>query len=146
MKLTKVQIEQLKKMISKKGYVHIDVQYEILDHVACKIEELLEEGPTLSLEDAFRKVHSSFGIFGFSTLEESYTKSIHARVKKVFLARDERIPYLLSNPIPHSTRTFDLPSFGSFERSQSLGSYFIRLSNLDLIGFHWFLLAQVSKA
>jgi hypothetical protein len=84
MKLTKEQIEQVKRMISKKGYVHIDVQYEILDHVACKIEELLEERPTLSLEDAFRKVHSSFGIFGFSTLEESYMKSIQSRVRKYF--------------------------------------------------------------
>lgn len=84
MKLSKDQIEQLKRMISKKGYVFIDVQYEILDHVACKIEELLEEHPTLSLEDAFRKVHSSFGIFGFSTLEESYMRSIQSRVKKYF--------------------------------------------------------------
>lgn len=34
MKLTKTQIEQLKTLISKKGYPEIDVQYEILDHVA----------------------------------------------------------------------------------------------------------------
>jgi hypothetical protein len=80
MKLSKQQIEQLKPMISKKGYPEIDVQYEILDHVACKVEELLEENPKMSLPDAFHKVHASFGIFGFSGLEESYKGLIQKRL------------------------------------------------------------------
>lgn len=80
MKLTKDQIEQLKKLISYKGYPEVDVQYEILDHVACKVEELIEENPKLSLPDAFQKVHASFGIFGFSELEESYKKMIEKRL------------------------------------------------------------------
>ncbi|GHB34519.1 hypothetical protein [Mongoliitalea lutea] len=82
MKLTKDQIEQLKKMISRKGYPFIDVQYEILDHVACKIEELMAGDPKISLETAFAKVHASFGIFGFSGLEESYVKLIEKRFKR----------------------------------------------------------------
>lgn len=81
MKLSKDQIKQLKKLISYKGYPEIDVQYEILDHVACKIEDLLEEHPSLNLEEAFRKVHASFGIFGFSSLEESYKKAIEKRMR-----------------------------------------------------------------
>ncbi|EKB49653.1 hypothetical protein [Cecembia lonarensis] len=80
MKLNKAQIEQLKKLISYKGYPEIDVQYEILDHVACKVEVLMEENPKLSLPDAFQKVHASFGVFGFSTLEESYKKMIEKRL------------------------------------------------------------------
>lgn len=80
MKLTKAEIEQLKKLISYKGYPEIDVQYEILDHVACKVEELMESNPKLTLPDAFQKVHASFGIFGFSTLEESYKKMIEKRL------------------------------------------------------------------
>ncbi|MGY6520369.1 MAG: hypothetical protein ACXIUD_01480 [Mongoliitalea sp.] len=82
MKLSKDQIEQLKKMISYKGYPLIDVQYEILDHVACKIEELMVQDPKLSLEAAFAKVHASFGIFGFSSLEESYEKTIQQKATK----------------------------------------------------------------
>lgn len=82
MKLTRDQIDQLKKLISYKGYPEIDVQYEILDHVACKVEALLDENPKLGVDDAFRKVHSSFGIFGFSTLEESYKKAIEKRILK----------------------------------------------------------------
>ncbi|WP_191322065.1 hypothetical protein [Algoriphagus aquimarinus] len=84
MKLSPDQISILKKLISYKGYPEIDLQYEILDHVACKIEVLLEEKPTLSLDDAFRKVHSEFGIFGFSDLAESYTKSIERRYRIFF--------------------------------------------------------------
>jgi Ca2+/Na+ antiporter len=81
MKLDKDQIEQLKKLISYKGYPQVDVQYEILDHVACKVEVLMEKNPKLSLADAFRKVHASFGIFGFSELEESYKGMIEKRLR-----------------------------------------------------------------
>lgn len=84
MKLSPSQIATLKKLISCKGYPEIDLQYEILDHVACKVEVLLEEKPTLTLDDAFRKVHSDFGIFGFSDLAESYTKSIERRYRRYF--------------------------------------------------------------
>lgn len=84
MKLSPSQITSLKKLISYKGYPEIDLQYEILDHVACKVEVLLEEKPTLSLDDAFRKVHSEFGIFGFSDLAESYIKSIEKRYRRFF--------------------------------------------------------------
>jgi hypothetical protein len=52
--------------------------------VACKVEVLLEENPKLALDDAFRKVHSEFGIFGFSDLAESYTKSIEKRYRGFF--------------------------------------------------------------
>ncbi len=84
MKLSPSQITTLKKLISYKGYSEIDLQYEILDHVACKVEVLLEEKPTLSLDDAFRKVHGEFGIFGFSDLAESYTKNIEKRYRRFF--------------------------------------------------------------
>lgn len=85
MNLSPSQIAQLKKLISYKGYPEIDVQYEILDHVACKVEVLLDENPNLSLDDAFRKVHSEFGIFGFSDLADSYRKSIEKRFWKNYL-------------------------------------------------------------
>lgn len=81
MKLDKDQIDQLKKLISYKGYPQVDVQYEILDHVACKVEVLMEENPKLSLPDAFRKVHASFGVFGFAGLEDSYKGLIEKRLR-----------------------------------------------------------------
>ena len=84
MKLTKDQITTLKKLISYKGYPEIDLQYEILDHVACKVEEMLDKNPSLALDDAFRMVHSEFGVFGFLDLAESYTKSIEKRYQRFF--------------------------------------------------------------
>lgn len=79
MKLSSDQIITLKKLISVKGYEEIDVQYEILDHVACRVEVLMEENPKLTLDHAFRKVHSEFGIFGFSELADSYRESIRKK-------------------------------------------------------------------
>lgn len=79
MKLSPDQITLLKKLISHKGYEEIDVQYEILDHVACRMEILIEENPKLALEDAFRKAHSEFGIFGFADLADSYRESIRKK-------------------------------------------------------------------
>ncbi len=84
MKLNKDQIARLKKLTSYKGYPQIDVQYEILDHVACRVEELMNQNSGLSLDEAFSKVHSEFGVFGFSELEESYKKSIQTKVLKNF--------------------------------------------------------------
>jgi hypothetical protein len=76
MNLSLDQISTIKKLISFKGYEEIDVQYEILDHLACRIEVLMDENPKLTLEDAFRKAHSEFGIFGFADLADSYRESI----------------------------------------------------------------------
>ena len=117
MKLNQTQIEQLEKLISYKGYTEIDVQYEILDHVACEMEKLMEENPKLSLDDAFRKVHASFGIFGFSTLEESYKKMIEKRVwgyywnalKEFILSYRIAFPLLLAIVIFQSSILLNAP-------------------------------------
>lgn len=77
--LSSDQITSLKKLISSKGYEEIDVQYEILDHVACRIEVLMTENPKMSLDDAFRKTHSEFGIFGFADLADSYREGIRKK-------------------------------------------------------------------
>ncbi len=79
MKLSHDQVSTLKKLISYKGYEEIDVQYEILDHVACRIEVLLDENPKLTLDEAFRKSHSEFGVFGFADLADSYRENIRKR-------------------------------------------------------------------
>lgn len=79
MNLSTDQITTLKKLISFKGYEEIDVQYEILDHVACRIEVLMDENPKLTLEDAFQKTHAEFGIFGFADLADSYRESIRKK-------------------------------------------------------------------
>lgn len=76
MKLSAEQLTQIKSWISKRGFTHTDVQYEILDHVASAIEDKMEENPKLSLEKAFEEVHKSFGVFGFQTFEESIASKL----------------------------------------------------------------------
>lgn len=86
MNLSPYQITTLKKLISYKGYEETDVQYEILDHVACRVEVLMAENPQLSLDEAFRKTHSEFGIFGFSDLADSYREGIRKKFRSRFWA------------------------------------------------------------
>lgn len=63
--LTKEEIDKLFKFVKSK-YVHfIDVQYEIVDHLASAIEEKQEEDSSLSFDRALREVYSKFPITGF---------------------------------------------------------------------------------
>lgn len=141
MKLTNSQIEQLKSWISKKGYPEVDVQYEILDHVACRIERLQEENPKLSLESAFQKVHAEFGVFGFSSLEESYKKMIEKRLRGYFwqeiqallLSARVLIPFVLTFAFFQSA--FLLERLFGF---QECGLALIGFGFLILMAFWWY--------
>jgi len=82
MALTKDQIEQIKKFIHSRGFTHIEVEMEILDHVASAVEEKLAKEPSKPIEKAIKEVHASFGPLGFSTFEDSFHKSFrqHYRI------------------------------------------------------------------
>lgn len=143
MKLSPSQITILKKLISYKGYPEIDLQYEILDHVACKVEALLDEKPTLALDDAFRKVHGEFGIFGFSDLAESYTKSIERRYQSFF--REEFKSLFLSYKIIYPTAialiiywlSLNTRPFGYELNLPIWGGIFIVIGLVFIIGKYW---------
>ena len=75
MKLTTEQIEQIKQFIHSRGFTYIEVEMEILDHVASAVEGKLEKEPKKPIEQAIREVHKSFGPLGFSTFEDSFHKS-----------------------------------------------------------------------
>ena len=83
--LTEEQIEKLFKFVKSK-YVHfIDVQYEIVDHLASAIEEKQEENPTMSFDRALREEYSKFPITGFATMTaEKHTALTRFWYKKVF--------------------------------------------------------------
>ncbi len=72
MKLTTQQLAEIKTFIKKKGYPEPDIQMELLDHLACGIEERMETG--IPFEKAFRETYNNFGIFGFSDFVEGITK------------------------------------------------------------------------
>jgi len=104
---------------------------------------MLEENPKLSLDDAFRKVHSEFGIFGFSDLAESYTKTIEKRYYRFFweefktLFTSYRISYptgvvLLLYWLSANTRPF------GFEVSLPIWAGIFFISSLIFVSlFYW---------
>lgn len=84
MKLSKQQLDLIKTFISKKGFVYADVQLEIIDHVANAIQDKLEGNSKLNFEEALHQVHASFGIFGFSVLEDSMISGMNKRYNRIF--------------------------------------------------------------
>ncbi|TCZ67191.1 hypothetical protein [Flaviaesturariibacter aridisoli] len=66
MELTAEQVEILFAFTRKK-YVHwYDLQAEVVDHLASRIEECSAKDPSLSFETALQKVYKEFGLFGFA--------------------------------------------------------------------------------
>ncbi|RYY90157.1 MAG: hypothetical protein EOO15_03680 [Chitinophagaceae bacterium] len=66
MQLTPEQIDALF-AFTRKRYVHwYDLQSELADHLASRIEEEWVKDPSLSFDAALGKVYKAFGIFGFA--------------------------------------------------------------------------------
>jgi hypothetical protein len=63
--LSKEEIEKLFKFVKSKYVHYIDVQYEIVDHLASAIEELQDEDSSLSFDSALQKVYGRFPITVF---------------------------------------------------------------------------------
>ncbi len=85
MSLTKDQLKEIKEFIHSRGFTTIEVEMEILDHVACAVETKLKEQPQLTTSKALAAVHASFGVLGFSVFEDDLQKSLSRKVKTVFL-------------------------------------------------------------
>ena len=68
MALSKQQIDELFIFTEKKFVKWYDLQLELVDHLANKIEEELEQNPNTNLETALKKVYATFGIFGFARI------------------------------------------------------------------------------
>jgi uncharacterized membrane protein YjfL (UPF0719 family) len=73
MKLTPDQISTLKNFIRSKGYTEPDIQLELLDHLACGIEERIA---SVGFDKALKDTYSNFGILGFSTFVEGMNKAL----------------------------------------------------------------------
>lgn len=74
--LTTQQLETLKRFIISKGIRETDVINEILDHFACKTEEILNNSGNITFEKAMTLAHKSFGRSGFRPVVAQYEKSI----------------------------------------------------------------------
>ena len=66
MKLTETQIRNLFLFTEKKYVRYYDLQVELVDHLAIRIEEEMSANNKMSFEQALEKVYRDFGIFGFA--------------------------------------------------------------------------------
>jgi hypothetical protein len=83
MRLTHTHIEQLFKFTRKHYVYHYDVQSELVDHLANDIEDIWEEKPLLSFEEARNTSFKKFGIFGFMDVIEAKQKQMNKRYSKI---------------------------------------------------------------
>lgn len=84
MNLNKELLNAIKAFISKKGITYLDVQMEILDHVASGVEEKMNANAELSFDDALKQTHASFGIFGFGGVEDSIVNGMSKKYNRIF--------------------------------------------------------------
>lgn len=70
---------------------------ELTDHFACKVEALLEDSH-LSLDEAMRLAHHSFGIRGFAPLAEAYEKGVYQRYKTWYRNAQKRFLFSVHFP------------------------------------------------
>lgn len=84
MKLTKEQILQIRNFVSDRGIRYYDVQLEIIDHVACKVEDLMTADPNLTLDEAIAQTHAGFGETSFKIIEDTMRRSLQKKYWRLF--------------------------------------------------------------
>lgn len=75
--LTADQIQTIFDFTEKKYIKYYDVQLELVDHIADKIETLQADDPNLSFDRALHEVYKSFGLFGFTKVQEQKMVELH---------------------------------------------------------------------
>lgn len=84
MQLTKEQLLEIKAFVEKRGFAYLDVQLEILDHVASAVEEKMNNDSKLSFETALTSTHAGFGVLGFSVIESGVVKMLSKKYGRLF--------------------------------------------------------------
>lgn len=84
MELTKEQIDALHRFVEKKHVHWYDLQAELVDHLASRIEEDMAANTDLSFDAALEKVYAGFGIFGFAKLVQERQSQLQRRAKRIW--------------------------------------------------------------
>lgn len=82
--LSKEEIEKLFAFVRSKYVRWVDLQYEIVDHLASAIEEILNNKPKMTFDLALDEVYSKFPITGFSKLVAEKEKAMHSYWSKKY--------------------------------------------------------------
>jgi hypothetical protein len=84
MELTPQQIEHLFAFTKKKLVHWYDLQVELVDHLAARIEEEMSADPKLEFEKALDKVYKGFGIFGFAKIVQEKSQQLERASRKMW--------------------------------------------------------------
>jgi hypothetical protein len=83
MQLTEVQIQQLFAFTQAHHVKYYDVQIELVDHLASRIEEATAQNANLSFDDALQNVFKEFGIFGFGKIVQKKEEEMRKQYKRM---------------------------------------------------------------
>ncbi|RYY59617.1 MAG: hypothetical protein EOO12_16055 [Chitinophagaceae bacterium] len=84
MELTPEQVETLF-VFTRKKYVHwYDLQAELVDHLASRIEECCTKDPSLSFEAALKNVYAGFGLFGFAHIVQQKQRLLQRSSRRIW--------------------------------------------------------------
>jgi hypothetical protein len=84
MTLSKSDLQKIREFISKRGFTEPDLQIEIVDHVACRVEVIMIADGKLDLQQAIKLTHAEFGVMGFSVFEDGMRSTLQKRYWRVF--------------------------------------------------------------
>ncbi|WP_299883741.1 hypothetical protein [uncultured Lacinutrix sp.] len=82
MKINETQVQQLYNFTQAHYVEHYDLQTELVDHLANAIEDIWQEKPLLSFEEARDQSFKKFGITGFSDVITQRRKAMNKRYYK----------------------------------------------------------------
>ena len=96
--LTREEIEKIFDFVRSKNVPYKDVQYEIVDHFACEIEDLLSREPGVPFNTILSRTYAKFPITGFAELQvekEKYIKSYWKKKFGLFMLKFFQIPRII---------------------------------------------------
>ena len=82
MQLTRDQVQQLFEFTEKKFVKYYDLQVELVDHLAERIEEKMNADASLDFDKAVQTVYKDFGIFGFSKIVQEKSEQLRKQNNK----------------------------------------------------------------
>ena len=85
--LNENQISSLFEFVSSKYVRYIDVQHELVDHLATDIEVEMDANSTLSFDEALKNVYSKFPISGFSNYVRESEKAMKGMWRKMIFSQ-----------------------------------------------------------
>lgn len=114
--LTAEHIDTLFEFVRKKYVRYIDLQYELVDHLATGIEEEQALDSSLTFEQALGKVYGRFPVTGFTRFVEQQEKALHRYwMRRVwsYIGSYMKLPKLLGTAILWATILAAYQIFGS---------------------------------